>query len=62
MVELDEQTARHILEHCPARTDEALQVHFGISYNTLLKIEKREPIRRSLAQRLEERLRADIPS
>lgn len=60
MVELSEQIVRHILEHCPARTKDALRERFGISYNTLLKIERGEPIRRSLAERLEKRLQAEI--
>lgn len=60
MVELNPQIASHILEHCPARTNDALRERFGISYNTLLKIERGEPIRRSLAERLQERLRAEI--
>ena len=60
MTELDEHIARHILDNCPARTDGALMQRFGISYNTLRKIESGEPIRRSLAIRLQERLEKEL--
>ena len=62
MVELNEAVARHILQHCPARTESALRDRFGISYNTLRKIERREPIRRSVAERLQQRLQAELSS
>ena len=56
MVELEQEVARFVLEQCPARTDEALQDRFGISYNTLRKIEAGAPIRASVAMRLKERI------
>ena len=61
MVTLSEAVVRQILDHYPARTNDALRDRFGISYNTLLKID-REPIRRSLADRLQARLLADLAS
>ena len=61
MVTLSEAVVRQILERCPARTNDALRDRFGISYNTLLKIERGDPIRRSLADRLQARL-ADLSS
>lgn len=39
-----------------ARTDEALSDRFGISYNTWRKLIAGEPVRASLAERLEARL------
>lgn len=60
MVTLEQDVIRRILETCPARTDEALQARFGISYNTLRKIEAGQPVRRSLAERLKERLGAEM--
>lgn len=49
----------HLIDNCPARTDEALQPRFGISYNTLRRIERGEAIRRSVALRLVERVAAE---
>jgi len=40
------------------RTKEALMAQFGISYNTWRKIEANEPLRSSLADRIEKRLRS----
>lgn len=60
MEKLESTVARHILQHCPSRTDKALQERFGISYNTLRKIEGGQPIRRSLALRLADRLAPEI--
>ncbi|MFZ1743974.1 MAG: hypothetical protein WAT93_14045 [Pontixanthobacter sp.] len=60
MVRIEDKIARHIVENCPARTDEALQERFGISYNTLRKIEAGQPVRRSLAQRLTFRLHSEL--
>ena len=62
MVTLDDNLANYILSNCPARTDEALMARFAISYNTLRKIEAGLPIRRSVAARLEERLRGELAS
>ncbi len=56
MVELEQVVRRHILAECPARTDDALRERFGISYNTLRKIEAGQPIRISLTSRLRDRL------
>ncbi len=38
------------------QTDEALMRQFGISYNTWRKVREGQPIRRSVADRLESRL------
>lgn len=61
MVKLEQKLSRHILAHCPARTDQALRDRFGISYNTLRKIEAGRPIRGSLARRLRDRLADELP-
>jgi hypothetical protein len=60
MITLKKELAEHLLRNCPARTDEALMSRFGISYNTLRKIESGKPIRASLAQRLEQRLTVEL--
>jgi hypothetical protein len=56
MVRLDEECTQYVLNHCPKRTDDALMQRFGISYNTLRKIEARSPLRPSLATRLHDRI------
>ncbi len=53
---LPDDVADYVLRSCPARTEEAVMSRFGISYNTLRKIERGEPIRASVAQRLLERI------
>ena len=60
MVCLPDYVSEYVLKHCPARTDEALRERFGISYNTLRKIQSGDPIRRSVATRLEERVKAEV--
>jgi hypothetical protein len=60
MVTLEAQLVGYLLSQCPSRTDEALMERFAISYNTLRKIEAGLPIRRSLATRLEQRLRREL--
>lgn len=50
----------HVRRTCPARTDEALQDRFGISYNTWRRIDAERPIRRSLAQRIIKRVGTEI--
>ncbi|MFT3965017.1 MAG: hypothetical protein QM690_03950 [Sphingobium sp.] len=48
----------HAMRHLvTGRTDEQLTVRFGISYNSWRKIMAGEPVRPSLARRLEERVR-----
>jgi hypothetical protein len=42
-----------MVEMVTARTDEALTDQFGISYNTWRKIERSQPIRASVADRVE---------
>lgn len=50
-----------IMQRAPVRkTDEALQRAFGISYNTWRRIDRKEPIRSSVATRLVERLSQTI--
>ncbi len=53
---LPDDIADYVLRSCPARTEEAVMSRFGISYNTLRKIERGEPIRASVAHRLLERI------
>lgn len=53
------EVVNHLKDNCPARTDEALQPRFGISYNTLRRIERGEAIRQSVALRLVERVTAE---
>lgn len=60
MVRLKQEFALHIVTHCPARTDAALRDRFGICYNTFRKIEQGQPIRSSLALRLQDRLKTEI--
>jgi hypothetical protein len=50
----------HMRRNCPARTDEALQDRFGISYNTWRRIDAGRPIRASLAQRIVDRVGREI--
>ncbi|MGQ3230175.1 MAG: hypothetical protein ACT6R2_14950 [Blastomonas fulva] len=56
LMRLPDDIADYVLRSCPARTEEAVMSRFGISYNTLRKIERGEPIRASVAQRLLERI------
>ena len=56
---LPEDVVAHLAQHCPGRTDEALQPRFGISYNTLRQIERGRAVRKSVALRLIERVRAE---
>ncbi|WP_232834124.1 MULTISPECIES: hypothetical protein [unclassified Sphingomonas] len=56
---LPDDIVAHLAQHCPARTDEALQPRFGISYNTLRQIERGRAVRNSVALRLIERIRAE---
>lgn len=46
-----------MLNNLPGQTDFILMSHFGISYNTFRKIRSGEPVRCSVADRLEKRLR-----
>lgn len=45
-----------IRDQLDGETDEALMGRFGISYNTWRKVRSGEPIRRSVADRLEQRM------
>lgn len=60
MITLKEEIAAYLLHNCPGRTDEMLMPRFGISYNTFRKIEKGEPIRNSVAERLIERITCEM--
>lgn len=62
MVRLNEEIALHILSQCTGRTKSALRDRFGISYNTFRKIEHGEPIRSSLAERLENKIKTELGS
>ncbi|MGR6330037.1 hypothetical protein ACU5AX_13300 [Sphingomonas sp. XXL09] len=59
MCTLPEEIVKHIVTHCPGRTDETLQPRFGISYNTWRKIVAGEPIRATVAARLIDRIKAE---
>lgn len=52
MIPLPPDIADYVLQGCAVRTEQAVMDRFGISYNTLRKIERGEPIRASVAQRL----------
>jgi hypothetical protein len=60
MITLQQDIADYLRRMCPARTDESLMPRFGISYNTLRKIEHGEPIRKSVAERLTKRIHREI--
>ncbi len=60
MIRLNTEISQYVLNNCPARTDEALNLRFGISYNTLRKIESGSPIRPSVAARLEQRVQTEL--
>lgn len=53
---VDEQAVLLMRREVCAQTDEALMRQFGISYNTWRKVREGQPIRRSVADRLESRL------
>lgn len=48
-----------MLAGLPGQTDQVLMGRFGISYNTWRKVRAGEPIRHSVAERLELRVTAD---
>ncbi|MFC3309876.1 hypothetical protein [Blastomonas aquatica] len=52
LIHLSREIADYVLQGCSVRTEAAVMDRFGISYNTLRKIERGEPIRASVAQRL----------
>ncbi len=62
MIKLKREFATHILKHAPARTDAALRDQFGISYNTFRKIECGQPIRSTLAARLQAKVKSELSS
>jgi hypothetical protein len=62
LIRIREDLRDYLLRTCPLRTDEALMHRFGISYNTLRKIESGAAVRRSLAERLELLLESEIRS
>lgn len=49
-----------IRDQLTGETDEALMGRFGISYNTWRKVRSGKPIRRSVAERLEQRMVASV--
>jgi len=61
MMSLPPEIVAHLIQNCPGRTDEALQPRFGISYNTWRQIERGASLRRSLAERLINRVSAEFP-
>ena len=54
---VDPQLVRQMRSVVRKQTDEALTDQFGVSYNTWRKLLAGGPVRASLADRLEERLR-----
>ena len=54
--EVDPIAVSHILAQLDGQTDATLMTRFGISYNTWRKVRAGQPIRRSVADRLEQRL------
>jgi len=53
---VDEKAVSLMRREIAGQTDEVLMRQFGISYNTWRKVRDGEPIRRSVAERLESRL------
>ena len=53
------EAVRKMLDNLAGQTDSVLMSSFGISYNTFRKIRSEEPIRSSVADRLEKRLVLD---
>lgn len=56
MVIIPHDLVQYMIENCPGHTDEKLQPAFGISYNTWRRIRQGQPLRRSVAERLMNRL------
>lgn len=56
---IDQTVIAALNERLPVMTAECIQNTFGISANTWLKLRKGMPIRRSVAERLLDRVRAD---
>ena len=54
---VDEQAVLLMRREVCAQTDEALMRQFGISYNTWRKLIAGRPVRRSLAERVTDRVR-----
>lgn len=59
MMTLPHDIVEHLIANCPSRTDEALQPRFGISYNTWRQIERGAALRRSVAERLVDRVQEE---
>lgn len=53
---VDAQAVSLMKRQIAGQTDEVLMRQFGISYNTWRKVREGQPIRRSVADRLESRL------
>jgi hypothetical protein len=60
MIRIKEELRHYVLANCPKRTEPMVMERFGISYNTLRKIEAGHPIRASVAERLEERISREM--
>lgn len=54
---VDPMIVNRMMAQLSGETDEALMRDFGISYNTWRKVRTGSPIRRSVAERLERRVR-----
>jgi len=55
---VDAQAVSVMKREIAGQTDEVLMAQFGISYNTWRKVRAGQPVRNSLAERLENRLAA----
>jgi hypothetical protein len=55
---VDERAVSLMKREIAGQTDEVLMRQFGISYNTWRKVREGQPIRRSVADRLEQRMAA----
>ncbi len=53
---VDAQAVSVMKREIAGQTDEVLMAQFGISYNTWRKVRAGQPVRNSLAERLENRL------
>ena len=60
MKPVEQELARYLLRQSDQRTKADVLERYAISYNTLRKIEKGLPLRVSLTQRLEDRLRREL--
>jgi len=60
MIPLEPSLVSYLLNLCSMHTKSKILQDYALSYNTLRKIEAGLPLRRSLALRLENRLRGEL--